>query len=65
MENVLQRHLRTDKVRECIIRATGVTNFENLTAWRQPWWGLRVFTGIYRCMYRSAQKNSGYVIACM
>ena len=30
----------------CIFRASGSTNFEKLTAWRQTWWHLRVCTGL-------------------
>ena len=56
LENVLQRNLRTGKARECILRVSGGTNFENFSAQRQPWQHLRGFN-----VYRSAQKNSGYV----
>ena len=37
LENVLQRHLRTDRARECIFTVTGGTNFEISSALRQPW----------------------------
>ena len=38
LENVLQKNLRTGKPRECIFRASGGTNFENLPILHQPWW---------------------------
>ena len=34
LENVLQRNLRTERARECIFRAFGGTNFENVPYWR-------------------------------
>ena len=51
LENVSERNLRTDRVGDCIFRASESTNFENFSA---------------RCqhgMYQSVQKNSGYVTA--
>ena len=44
--NVLQRNFKTDRTRECIFRASGSTNFEKLTAWRQTWWRLRECAGL-------------------
>ena len=38
MEKVLQR---TGNVRECIFRASGGTNIENLPCQNQPWWDFR------------------------
>ena len=58
LENVLQRNLRIDRARECIFKASGGTNFENVTAERQSRWclcGFDVCTGlpqkiwIYHC----------------
>ena len=34
--NVLQRNFRTNRVRECIFKASGGTNFEKSSARRQP-----------------------------
>ena len=41
--NVLQRHLRANRTRECIFRASGGIHFEKLTALRQPWCCLHGF----------------------
>ena len=38
LEKVLQR---TGNVRECIFRASGGTNIENLPGQNQPWWDFR------------------------
>ena len=49
LENVFQRNLRTGKARECIFRASGGTNFENLPVRRRPWrclLGFDVYTGL-------------------
>ena len=47
LENVLQRNLKTDMARDCIFRASGGTNFENLPHWRyQPWWIAEVDLGL-------------------
>ena len=60
LKNVLQRNPRTYKVRECIFRTTGGTNFENFSAWSQTVASLWVW-----CMYRSAQKNSSTSLATL
>ena len=36
LENVLQRHLKTDRAGQCIFRASGGTNFETFFTQRQP-----------------------------
>ena len=56
LENVFQRILRTDSARGCIFKASGGTNFENFRLDANHVGTLRV-----QCIYRSAQKNSGYV----
>ena len=43
LKNVLQRNLRTDRARECILKVSGGTNFKNFYALRQPSWRLRGF----------------------
>ena len=40
LENILQKNLRTGRARECIFRASGGTNLENLSHRHQPWWHL-------------------------
>ena len=52
LENVLQRNLRTDRVRECIFRELGGT------IWKM--YPLGAFIG-FDVLYGCAQKNSGYV----
>ena len=37
LENILQRNARTDRARECILRVSGGTNFENFSSQCQPW----------------------------
>ena len=57
LENVLQRNLRTGRARrECILKLSEGTNFENFSARGQPWWHLQVFT----VCTGLPKKNSGY-----
>ena len=51
LENVLQRNLRTDRVRDWIFRASGGRNFDFFPA----------FGSWVRCIYQSAQKSFGYI----
>ena len=51
LENVWQRSLRTYRARECILRVSEDTDFENFSARRQTWWHLCSFavcTGLVR-----------------
>ena len=57
LENVLQRDLRTGRARESIFRVSGGTDFENISAWGQPWWCLSWFD----VCISLPQKNSGCV----
>ena len=39
LENVLQGNVRAERTRECILRVSGGTNFENFFACHQLWSG--------------------------
>ena len=56
LENVLQRNVRTDRFRKCILRVSGGTNLKNFfcpaPTMVGPSW--------VQCMYQSAQKNFEY-----
>ena len=57
LEDALQRNIYTGRVRMCIFRACGGTNFENCPVQQQPWRRLNGFdvrTGL-------TKKSSGYV----
>ena len=60
LENVLQRNLIADSARECIFRAFGGTNFENVPTQHEPWWCLRefdVYTGVPKIILDTPLTN--------